>query len=463
MLVLSRQHGRDISGAQSTNARISAHSGENGRRMADLSPSARRLDSWKAIAEYLQRDVATVRRWEKTLALPVRRVPGGRGHSVFAFTSEIDTWLKTTPSQPSLVTPARWKRRVWLAIGAATVAIFFVSWATLMSKGRVKVSDVRLDVTPTGALAFDPAGRELWRYSFPPAYKTGLSSSDEAGRIVGGSHPAVLIANTHRIRLSDDAAESGALTWLDLEGRVQRTFSFTDQVSLGGTMFGAPWGLNAFAVDDTAGTRRIAVAGHHFVWNPGLVTILDEQWKRTGTFVHDGWIDSVHWMAPNRLLIGGYSNAHEGGVLALLDVNRLDGQGPEPAGTAGHCDTCGPGAPIRMVIMPRSEINQATASPFNHAIVQITGNRVLARTIEIPSAGEESVDAIYEFTPTLDLISASYSDRYWEVHRALEAQGKIDHSRDACPDRDGPRTIQVWEAATGWTTVHTPSAAGASR
>src|SRR4051794_40980885 len=60
-------------------------------------PSPERLDSWKAIADYLHRDVGTVRRWEKTLRLPVRRVPGRRGHSVFAYVSEIEVWLQTTP------------------------------------------------------------------------------------------------------------------------------------------------------------------------------------------------------------------------------------------------------------------------------------------------------------------------------------------------------------------------------
>jgi hypothetical protein len=35
------------------------------------------LDSWKAIAVYLKRDVRTVMRWERIRALPVHRVPGG--------------------------------------------------------------------------------------------------------------------------------------------------------------------------------------------------------------------------------------------------------------------------------------------------------------------------------------------------------------------------------------------------
>ena len=52
-----------------------------------------RLDSWKSIAEYLSRDVRTVIRWEKQRGLPIHRVPGGRKHSVFAFTGALDAWM----------------------------------------------------------------------------------------------------------------------------------------------------------------------------------------------------------------------------------------------------------------------------------------------------------------------------------------------------------------------------------
>jgi len=54
-----------------------------------------RLDSWKAIAEYLDRDPTTVMRWAKERGLPVYVVPGeGHRHrAVYAYTSEIDGWL----------------------------------------------------------------------------------------------------------------------------------------------------------------------------------------------------------------------------------------------------------------------------------------------------------------------------------------------------------------------------------
>lgn len=58
------------------------------------SGKGRRLDSWKAIAEYLGREVRSVQRWETERALPVYRIPGqGRG-VVFAYSGELDDWLE---------------------------------------------------------------------------------------------------------------------------------------------------------------------------------------------------------------------------------------------------------------------------------------------------------------------------------------------------------------------------------
>src|SRR5262245_33089249 len=53
----------------------------------------KRLDSWKEIAAYLNRDVTTVRRWEKREGLPVHRHQHSALGSVYAFTKEIDSWL----------------------------------------------------------------------------------------------------------------------------------------------------------------------------------------------------------------------------------------------------------------------------------------------------------------------------------------------------------------------------------
>ena len=54
-----------------------------------------RLDSWKEIAAYLNRDVTTVQRWEKREAMPVHRHLHDRMGSVYAFRAELDAWTRS--------------------------------------------------------------------------------------------------------------------------------------------------------------------------------------------------------------------------------------------------------------------------------------------------------------------------------------------------------------------------------
>jgi len=57
------------------------------------------LDSWKEIASYLNRSEKTVRRWEENEGLPVHRLLHEKRSSVYAYTDELETWLKSRKSQ----------------------------------------------------------------------------------------------------------------------------------------------------------------------------------------------------------------------------------------------------------------------------------------------------------------------------------------------------------------------------
>ena len=422
--------------------------------MTSSTPDRQRLDSWKAIADYLKRDLATVRRWEKGLGLPVHRV-GGAGRSVFAYTTEIDEWLTTSKPAPPVLVPERSRVARSMAMAGGLMLVLAAGVAVPIARfvdGRPATSpaDLAVEVTSAGAIARDSAGLEQWRYAFPASYYTHVPR--DSVLVTDGRNAGVYVATSYRGRQPEDRVESGALTRLDIHGRLERSFSFDDEVLFQGRTFSAPWAVTSFAVDETGAAHQVAVAAHHYEWDPGLVTLLDSHWRRRGTFVHAGWIEVVRWIAPARLLIGGFSNAHDGGMLAVLDSDALDGQGPEPVGSRHHCDNCASGGPLRMVIMPRTEINRLTGSPFNRVHVQIRGDRVSARTIEVPSALGDA-DVHYEFTPSLEPISGRFSDRYWEIHRALETDGTITHTRAQCEDRDGPRPVLEWTSATGWRTI----------
>src|SRR5260370_5763644 len=57
-----------------------------------IRPLEDRLDSWKEIAAYLNRDVTTVQRWEKRDGMPVHRHVHDRMGSVYASRVELDAW-----------------------------------------------------------------------------------------------------------------------------------------------------------------------------------------------------------------------------------------------------------------------------------------------------------------------------------------------------------------------------------
>jgi tetratricopeptide (TPR) repeat protein len=75
----------------------------NSQRDSSSQPD-RRLNSWKSIAAYFERDERTVKRWEAQRGLPVHRVPGAGRSSVYAYTSELAEWLKTADSQSPMST-----------------------------------------------------------------------------------------------------------------------------------------------------------------------------------------------------------------------------------------------------------------------------------------------------------------------------------------------------------------------
>lgn len=63
------------------------------------STSGELLRSWKEIAGYLGTCSKTVQRWERGYSLPVRRIMANKGAVVFAFKSELESWMRSRSSK----------------------------------------------------------------------------------------------------------------------------------------------------------------------------------------------------------------------------------------------------------------------------------------------------------------------------------------------------------------------------
>src|SRR5712692_2110172 len=66
-----------------------ATSGPKGSPLPD-----KKLVSWKEIAVHLGREVRTVQRWETTEGLPVKRHEHQKKSTVYAYSSELDDWVR---------------------------------------------------------------------------------------------------------------------------------------------------------------------------------------------------------------------------------------------------------------------------------------------------------------------------------------------------------------------------------
>jgi TolB-like protein/Flp pilus assembly protein TadD len=152
------------------------HTNEPGGHSAEH-PLDLRLDSWKAIAAHLNRDVSTVRRWEKREGLPVHRHLHHKLGSVYAFPSEIDAWWRSRrgrldpeerseervadllgtpppvgpgPQDASLTLSARWDRTRVLAVSVAVLFVGVIATVLVAtSRARaVPANDASVAVLP---------------------------------------------------------------------------------------------------------------------------------------------------------------------------------------------------------------------------------------------------------------------------------------------------------------------------
>lgn len=437
-----------------------------------MGEQARRLDSWKEIAEYLGRDVRTAMRWAKTQGLPVRRVAGGRGRSVFAFADEIDAWLAGQPgSEPPAAHetasapvdghgPAPSRRRMTsrsaVFAAAATLALI-AAGATLALRAARRTSEMPVQVSAAADAIrmLDRAGAEHVVHRFDAAVQTVFSRPpaeitdfDADGRV------EVTVGVAYYDEPGRRSVRSGELMNLTPRGDLRWKFAFDDTVTFREVAFNGPWALTDWQVSPAGAPARIAVAGHDSVWWASIATVIDHRGRRLSTFVNPGWIESLLWLDQRRLAVAGFNNARDAAVIAVIDTAREHGQAPGSTGTPFECLSCPSDPPVFYATLPRSELNRLTASRFNRAQVSRLGDRIVVMAIEVPG-DPLAAAAIYEFGPDLRLRRARYDDAYWDTHRRLELEGRLGHSRATCPERDGPPAIHVWSDA-GWQRIAAP-------
>lgn len=416
-----------------------------------------RLDSWKAIAEYLGRDRTTVMRWERTAGLPVRRVAGGGGHSVFAYRSEIDQWLATqggagngsaerpapngAAAAPAAQTPSASSRPLVQRRTAVLAIIFLATAAMALLARRAPRQVTRASLAGEAIEAFDGAGRRVWRRPLP-----NLGGPSREPRIVvtdldGDGRSEVVAALQFRRREGGEGR--GELLVFDAKGNVRIRRVLDGTFRFGARDYGPPWFPDDLLVYRTGRDVRISVAAHHHTWWPGLLATFDREGRPVAQFVNAGWIHTLNVTSDRRhLLAAGVNNSFGGPSLAILDAAAPRGTSPA-GGSLPPCQNCPAGLATRYFVAGWSEIARPAATPFT-GITQVVGNSIQWRMAQ-DSGKERTPETIVTLSPEFQILDRSVDDSFAETRARLQRTGQL-----APAGTWRFPTIQEWTPATGW-------------
>src|SRR5215510_4335067 len=94
------------------------------------------LNTWQDVASYLGVSVRTAQTWEKTLGLPIRRMPGRRGRIV-ANPADLDRWkfqaAVPTAKPPEIARRSKARLLIFAGLAAGMVALLLILLIELRS------------------------------------------------------------------------------------------------------------------------------------------------------------------------------------------------------------------------------------------------------------------------------------------------------------------------------------------
>lgn len=461
-----------------------------------MDPEPGRIESWKAIADYIHCDATTAARWERERGLPIYRLQGKRS-VVYAFRKELDAWLEagrrrqstepptaanqasdtieveavllaTSPGTPApnladAPKQSRVGRRpLIVATAIIVVVVGFIAGATRWANGRPRVVSLRIEGATL--LALDASNRPVWTKAFESSVLENTASGQELvnrswiGDLSGEGGTEVLFLA--RLSPAEGVVEdtlycfnsAGAELW---SFRLQDTFTFRN-----GT-FGPPWHQGVLTVYEVHGQKRIVLSLAHEVWWPGPILTLNPRGQRLSTFVSSGLIYQIRSTIRDGrplILAAGTSNSREAGSLIVLDGENPVGTTPEEPGSPFECLSCPTGRPLHYFSFPKTELAVAAKRPYNHAnSIRASDRDVLVGVLEVADleGGRKNVaSTFFRFDESFRLTDARWSDGFAPVHKVYEEAGALHHSSSSCPNL--VPLARAYESGRGLVDLHPP-------
>lgn len=179
-------------------------------------------------------------------------------------------------------------------------------------------------------------------------------------------------------------------------------------------------------------------------WWPSFLDRISPDGATKRTFVNSGNIRVVQRIQSGRgsyILAAGTNNEYRRAFLAILRPDDPASASPQSEGSEFQCLRGCPGTlPYRYILLPRSELNTFSLTPYNMAEkIVVRQDGFVVETDEKLS----QVSGFYDFSSNFQPERMAYSDNYKPVHEQLEREGRIKHSWADCPERTTPAVVRI--------------------
>lgn len=314
-----------------------------------------RLDGWKEISDYLNRDMRTCQRWEREQGLPIYRIKQDSSRSkVFSYTSEIDEWFSQISKNNNLE-KRKPKFKKWLVpsiLILIIVAVFYGLFSFVFGKKNPNndlflsnPNPVRWDVKGSHIAFYDIRDNLLWskeirnsshQESFYTA-SNNLSQTDEVLKRMNRNK--IVISDIDRDKNNEvlcyfnhEYPEERCLSLIDndgrelwsrgiehnqeyLEGRIVNDYRITK--------------LELVDIDNDEREEVLALWGHNGRF-PSIFIIYDLDGNELFRYAHTGILQFFKFVSEkgkDKLIYFGGTNNLLGGdaVLGVLESRNMKG------------------------------------------------------------------------------------------------------------------------------------------
>lgn len=311
-----------------------------------------RLDGWKEIAAYMGKGFRDCQRKEE-LGLPVHRIPGTSKPRVYAYKSELDSWLAGVGAKISSLKekPEKLfkKRLIWLALPAIAAGVFLFAFKKEIRPPKQAKSLEFLDSQIT---VKDRSERAVWKL---PIETKGLRTPAEyQNHFIERSLSNEGVVRLPWIQIADIDGDGESELVMGIVQKDERggdrilaykrdqkhpvwEYAPSTKLKTKCGSFSADYRLLGFDIIPNGPNHlpRIVSIFIHFPDSPCELSVLDGQGKQVGRYFHYGHLSNILAVdldadSVDELIVAGQNDAWEKGCLATFNLSRIRGQSPTP-------------------------------------------------------------------------------------------------------------------------------------